>query len=739
MSKELLLDQDSLFMQAFEYAPIGMAIVTLEGELWKVNKSALSIGGYVEEEILKADLASFCFPEDKVVNEQCIHDLIIGKEKTFQREMRIIHKNKSAVWIALTASVVRDGQGNPAFFIFQFEDKTEQIETKDKLRDMGKHFQLITDNSIDIISRHHLNGAYSYISSSVKQLLGYKPEALIGLSPYDLCHPDDIEVMKIGYQLAISTDYLKKLTVRMKCKNGEYRWFETTGKVIKDEYGNGTEILAFTRDITSRKQVELFLKESEESFRSLFDYHPDMIYSMDLYGNYTSVNPSFESILGYNQSEIIHKNISFRHITAQESIAEAEYHFSQVVKGKVQRYESLSFNKNGKKLYFDVTNIPIIVDNTIVGLYGIARNITEKKQAEMKFQYTKNQLESFYENNVDSIVIYNCSGNLIKVNEAFERTFGWKEAEVIGIKYYDIPIIPEGRKEIVKRNTKLVKKGEKIKRIETTRLKKDGTVLHVDISGFPIHNDEGNLISWAVIIRDITDSKIAEEAIRNSEKLSVAGQLAAGIAHEIRNPMTAIKGFIQLMRGGNKAKPDYLDIITSEIDRIELIISELLILAKPQEVVYKQANIVSILSEIKVLLETQAILNNVEIIDQFEGSNIYVYCEMNQIKQVCINFIKNSIEAMPQGGKLFLHMKKVERNKVRIQFIDQGCGIPKNILHKLGEPFYTTKEKGTGLGFMVSKKIIEDHGGTLQVESKENVGTKIEVYLPLSGASENEN
>ncbi|MBM6619654.1 ATP-binding protein [Bacillus suaedaesalsae] len=216
-----------------------------------------------------------------------------------------------------------------------------------------------------------------------------------------------------------------------------------------------------------------------------------------------------------------------------------------------------------------------------------------------------------------------------------------------------------------------------------------------------------------------------------SEKLSIAGELAAGIAHEIRNPITSIKGFLQLMQSSEYEKEIYFDIMSSEINRIELILSELLMLAKPQATQTAPRDVTMILEDVVALMQPEAILKNVHIQVMAEIEQAVVDCEENQLKQVFINFIKNAIEAMPDGGVLNIIVTNSSSNELSLQFTDQGCGIPEELISKLGQPFYTTKEKGTGLGFMVSKRIIENHHGTVDIHSKLNEGTTIEVKLPI--------
>jgi signal transduction histidine kinase len=168
----------------------------------------------------------------------------------------------------------------------------------------------------------------------------------------------------------------------------------------------------------------------------------------------------------------------------------------------------------------------------------------------------------------------------------------------------------------------------------------------------------------------------------------------------------------------------------SELNRIEYIISEFLVLAKPQNVVYKERDVRPLLEHIIALAETHAIMHNVQIAAVYEKELPLVKCEENQLKQVFLNLLKNAVEAMSGGGEVRVEVRWEQQKNLLIRFVDQGCGIAEERIPKLGEPFYTTKEKGTGLGLMVSYKIIENHGGTINVISRERKGTTFEIRLP---------
>ncbi|MCF2945017.1 ATP-binding protein [Paenibacillus tarimensis] len=234
-----------------------------------------------------------------------------------------------------------------------------------------------------------------------------------------------------------------------------------------------------------------------------------------------------------------------------------------------------------------------------------------------------------------------------------------------------------------------------------------------------------------VIVRDISERKKNEELLINSEKLYVAGQLAAGIAHEIRNPLTSLKGFLQLMASGRAANSQYFDIMKSELTRIESIVSEMLMLSKPQIYELAVKDIRTILNDTVILLEAQALMHGIMLELKQHGSPLWVNGVENQIKQVFINIMKNAIEAMPDGGTISVTCFG-EDDTVIVRIVDEGPGIAGDQLQKMGQPFYTTKDKGTGLGLMVSYKIVDNHKGKIRVDSRLGTGTTMDIIFPLA-------
>ncbi|WP_312473099.1 ATP-binding protein [Neobacillus sp.] len=299
--------------------------------------------------------------------------------------------------------------------------------------------------------------------------------------------------------------------------------------------------------------------------------------------------------------------------------------------------------------------------------------------------------------------------------------------EVIGKSIFDF-IVPEYENRLLERFKQIKKAKQPINTIEYKAKRLDGTLCFYEVSSlFIVFGGKEAILS---IGKDITERREqTERLLQKSEKLALLGQMAAGIAHEIRNPLTSIKGFIQLFKS-NQLQDEYYDIVLSELERINDIVGEFLVLAKPTAAVFVEQDVKVLIKDVVTLINTQSILNNVQIFVEYESDLPMISCEENQLKQVFLNLLKNAIEAMPGGGNIEVKVMAKREGNVSIQIVDQGVGIPKERIHTLGEPFYTTKEKGTGLGLMTCFKIIESHNGELTIHSKEKEGTTVEIMLP---------
>jgi PAS domain S-box-containing protein len=334
----------------------------------------------------------------------------------------------------------------------------------------------------------------------------------------------------------------------------------------------------------------------------------------------------------------------------------------------------------------------------------------------------------FFENAKDGIAVFDLDARIIEVNPAFELLYGWSREECIGKR---VPLVPPENSEAANDRIKRVLNGESFYSFETKDMKKDGTFFNAQLTLSPIYNKCGEMVAMSVITRDISYRKEAEKLIIQSEKLKLAGEIAAGVAHEIRNPMTVISGFIQMMNEDDQHPyQSYTKLIESELERINLIISEFLILAKPHVTTIKEFNLEKIIQDVVLLYTPEFNLRGISFAESWNAPNVVVAGEQNQIKQVFINIVKNAVEALEKEGSLHISSTLEQDGFIGIHIQDNGPGMTQEVQKQIFEPFFTTKTTGTGLGMMISQKIIQEHGGKIIINSHVNQGTIVSILLP---------
>ncbi|WP_116233013.1 ATP-binding protein [Paenibacillus sp. VMFN-D1] len=334
--------------------------------------------------------------------------------------------------------------------------------------------------------------------------------------------------------------------------------------------------------------------------------------------------------------------------------------------------------------------------------------------------HTLNQV--LLEANYQGVVVTDAAGRIIDMNDQYLRMLrldGGDKHLHLGTPVLEHRLVSPYFERVLARQEECI--GVEL---QDTRMDADSYYM-LDV--LPVFDMGGCLCRIIGTLRDITEMKRTEEVLRNTEKLVFAGQLAVGIAHEIRNPLTTVKGLIQL--AGPTSGLRHYDLIMSELDRMNLIVGEFLILGKPQEIRFREDWCMTILQEVLSLIEIEAAKNNVRIRCTCIREE-KISCDRNQIKQVFLNILKNAIQALPGGGRIDIVLE-ADDGYQRIRFVDNGIGMPEEVLERIGEPFHTTKLEGYGLGMMIVKKIIASHRGILNITSEPGKGTTVEMGLPI--------
>jgi len=250
-----------------------------------------------------------------------------------------------------------------------------------------------------------------------------------------------------------------------------------------------------------------------------------------------------------------------------------------------------------------------------------------------------------------------------------------------------------------------------------------------------LKDEKGEVIGAYVIFKDVTNLRSLEEQVQRSDRLAMIGQIAAGTAHEIRNPLTSIRGFLQVFKRlfeekGFAREYAYTEIMLGEIDRINELVNEFLLLSKPRNSVLSKVNVSEVIRQILPIINNEAILHDVVVRYEAARNLPPIIADAELIKQVCLNICKNGIEAMGEGGVLTIAEKvDEEEQRVLIEIRDTGPGIPAFLIDKIFDPFFTTKENGTGLGLSICQRIIHDIGGVIRVSSK-GYGTTFTICIP---------
>ncbi|MBG9770037.1 sporulation two-component system sensor histidine kinase KinE [Bacillus vallismortis] len=500
----------------------------------------------------------------------------------------------------------------------------------------------------------------------------------------------------------------------VKLRSGVHKLFEftITSNIISGFY------MSIMRDITEKRSMELQLFKSEERFREIFENAMDAIIIWSNDGRIVKANQSACKIFELPMNLLLKRKLCDFLVHSQRKYSITKKKYAKY--GEI-REEMLFQMGNGQFKELEFTSKRTILENQHL---TILRNVSDRKRMEKELRESELKFRKVFNGSMDGNVLFDNQYRIIDANPLASKILGLSHEEIK--KHSLLDIISSYDIENLASPARQINFDEMDNEIPFLLSSSDNRKLEFSFKRNIIQNM--NL----AIFKDVTERKELEERLRKSDTLHVVGELAAGIAHEIRNPMTALKGFIQLLKGsvaGDYAL--YFNVITSELKRIESIITEFLILAKPQAIMYEEKHVTQIMRDTVDLLNAQANLSNVQMHLDLMDDIPPIYCEPNQLKQVFINILKNAIEVMPDGGNISVTIRTLDQDHVLISLKDEGVGMSEDKVRRLGEPFYTTKERGTGLGLMVSYKIIEEHQGEIMVESEEGKGTVFHLTLPV--------
>lgn len=464
------------------------------------------------------------------------------------------------------------------------------------------------------------------------------------------------------------------------------------------------------------------LTRKEEELHTILQNMPVMVDALDYNGDFVLWNRECEIVTGYTAEEVIGNPNALRLLYPDHNYRH-EIQKKFLTRGKNFRdWEMRLTCKNGEIKTIMWSNISEQFPVSGFSYWAVGVDITHLKAIEEKLIQQTSELELIFQALPDLCFLTEDDGTIIDYKAGSPTKFYVPAEAFMGKKFYEV--LP----------TSVAQKFQEaifqVKEKGTNAIVEYPLTINESIDFFearclPLLHDK-----IMIIVRDITERKKTEELLNKSDTLAAIGQLAAGVAHEVRNPLTVIKGFIQLFQINKEDQEKYFDLMLSEIERIEAILQEFLSIAKTDEISTEKKNIYQIFKNVVSLMNTKAIMTNIQVELYTDSKDLIIECSENQLKQVFINILQNSIEAMPDGGEISIHIKEIGKDGIIISVIDKGIGIPEERIKRLGEPFYSTKEKGTGIGLMLSYKIIESHQGNISIMSEVGIGTTVTIYLP---------
>ena len=785
---------NSILVSSTEHAIIAS---DLGGNILAFNEGAKRMYGYAPDELIfKSNIKILHAKTDAVSNKVLKILETTLQTGIYKNEMQLVRKNGEIFTGYSTFTTRRATDGKPIGFVTITRDITKQklleLELHDytvrlekiveertrKLRISEEKYRRLFETSKDVVFFCDSEGYFIDINQSGVDLFGYesKNEILkLNLAQHLFFNPDEGKIIK---EMVYRNGFIKDYEVELKKRDGIKIPSLMTSNLRRDERNNIVGYEGIIIDLTERKRIEqekdivnninkiLASKlDIREVFKSLTAELNQVIdfdrMSVTLLDDKREEFLIFAVSKDYDRSgleegmhyskygtlagkvvddgEVYMVNDTSRGAFSTDPILYKEgiksrMAFPLIYKGETigsVNFGSRKVNNFSENQLFDFVSkiapqLAIAIDNT--------RLFDKIKESEEKYRNLVEDIE-------DVIFRMDKSGRYLFLNNALQKVTGYFPQE-----FYETPSI--ATEMIHKDDVRLVK--ETMQKILDDELKvskdleyrvycKNGKELWLSQNTYPIKNKNGRILGVEGIIRDITDKKKIEDQIRRSERLASIGELAASIAHEIRNPLGAISNSVCMLKQDLSLNGDdqkLFEMVVEETDRLNNIITNFLTFAHPAEYHFAKTDILAIINETLLLLEQDERFNEkIKIIKVYENNIPKVYLDQNWIRKVFWNLLVNSIDAMPRGGKIHIHVRRPkvpDNEEIEIVVADTGKGIPPEIMKKIFEPFFTTKKtKGTGLGLSIVHRIVDNHGGVIDVKSERNKGTAFTIRLPI--------
>lgn len=507
---------------------------------------------------------------------------------------------------------------------------------------------------------------------------------------------------------------------------------------------NSIQILATILDAAQcAEQINNRVLENAKNLEILINASPDLICIKNNEGRWLNANQGIVNQFRLENVDVTGKtNMDL----AEYSVPELRNAFVRctetdsevLLSKKTTRNEEIIIGRDGEKVIIDMIKIPVVNKNgEIERIVEMGRDITERKAIEKSIVESEEKYRKYIDNTPVAMFVADENGKYVEVNKSACKLLGYTEEEILNKSIADIAYGPE-----IKGFYKLKKYGEN--RLETILKSKDGEKIFVDLLGVKLN--QNRFMAFCV---DISERKRLENQLAQSQRLESIGNLTAGIAHDFNNLLTVIMGNADMLRrqvDKNSLCFELAEDIIEASEKSSDLIKKLLLFSRKENMAFQSENLNDIINELMKIMH-RLIGENIGIKIDLQETLNWIYADKNNIEQVILNLASNARDAMVSSGNILISTRNFEIHKDNLSSIpngkigeyviltieDDGCGIKKEILEKVFDPFFSTKEvgKGTGLGLSVVYGIVKKHNGWINIESQESQGTKINIFFPV--------
>lgn len=572
----------------------------------------------------------------------------------------------------------------------------------------------------------------SLINKKGSKVLGYKEDEIKGKNWIDNFLParirEDVKVVfdKLVTGEIMPVEYYENPVLT---RTGEERIIAWHNTVIKDESGKIINVLSSGEDITDRKRAE-------EDRMLLLDNMSAMVWYLKDEQTHGAVNRALADFMGVKKTDIEHKSL-FEIFRKEEAEICIEGNKKVFADKKSINTEEWVVNAEGEPRLLAITKTPRLAeDGNVEYMVCSAIDITERKKAEEYLQEQERFLSSIFSSIQDLLCVTDKDLNILRVNSAVEKMLS-HAMPLIGRKCYEAF---HGRSEPCEICPTLRTLESGTAQSNVITLKNNNEIIRwFDVHSFPLTDLERGEIEGVIeYARDITDRKKAEQELIRMEKLSSLGKMLAGIGHEIKNPLSGIGMMLSSIKGSFRQEDSRREDITrilKEIRKLETMLDNVVKFSRPKPLLLEKLDITTPLENSLVLIKKALKDKNITLEKMYGHNRLRCPIDSESMQQVFMNLFLNAIESMSNNGILNIGVHEANHRQFRepgIQVIikDTGCGIGKENIEKIFDPYFTTNSRKTGLGLYISYQIVSAHRGMINVNSTEGVGTTFDIYLP---------